>query len=146
MAQRSGREGRGLILAGVDGSPTSVRAGAYAAGLARRQHADFLVVYVATRAALAAMAPEAAQLAEEAVEQSIAELRESVEAWTGWAEIPVRFLAVRGDPYTEICRIAGEERADAVVVGASTHAGHRWVGSLAVRLVKTGRWPVTVVP
>jgi len=25
-------------------------------------------------------------------------------------------------------------------------AGHRWIGSLAVRLVKAGRWPVTVVP
>ena len=123
-----------------------MRAGAYAAGLARRQHADFLVVYVATRPVLAAMAPEAVQLAEEAVEQSIAELRESVETSAAWAEVPVRFLAVRGDPYTEICRIAGEQRADAVVVGASTHAGHRWVGSLAVRLVKTGRWPVTVVP
>ena len=33
-----------------------------------------------------------------------------------------------------------------VVVGASAKAGHRWVGSLAVRLVKAGRWPVTVVP
>jgi nucleotide-binding universal stress UspA family protein len=32
------------------------------------------------------------------------------------------------------------------VVGASTHAGHRLVGSLAVRLVKAARWPVTVVP
>jgi nucleotide-binding universal stress UspA family protein len=36
--------------------------------------------------------------------------------------------------------------ADAVVVGASAHAGHRLVGSLAVRLVKAARWPVTVVP
>ena len=31
-------------------------------------------------------------------------------------------------------------------VWASTKAGHRFVGSLAVRLVKAGRWPVTVVP
>jgi nucleotide-binding universal stress UspA family protein len=42
--------------------------------------------------------------------------------------------------------VADEVRADAVVVGASTKAGHRLVGSLAVRLVKAGRWPVTVVP
>ena len=32
------------------------------------------------------------------------------------------------------------------MVGASAQAGHRLVGSLAVRLVKAGRWPVTVVP
>ncbi|WP_411074874.1 universal stress protein [Streptomyces sp. cmx-4-7] len=36
--------------------------------------------------------------------------------------------------------------ADAVVVGASESAGHRFVGSVAVRLVKAGRRPVTVVP
>ena len=147
VAQRSGPERRGgLVLAGVDGSPTSVRAGAYAAGLARRQGAEFLVVYVASRPALASMSPEASQVAEEAVEQTIAELRDGVESAAAWAGIAVRFLAVRGDPYTEICRIAAAERADVVVVGASTHAGHRWVGSLAVRLVKAGRWPVTVVP
>ena len=29
---------------------------------------------------------------------------------------------------------------------ASAHAGHRLVGSLAVRLVKTARWPVMVCP
>jgi nucleotide-binding universal stress UspA family protein len=42
--------------------------------------------------------------------------------------------------------MATEIRADAIVVGASTWAGHRFAGSLAVRLVKAGRWPVTVVP
>jgi len=46
----------------------------------------------------------------------------------------------------ELRRVADEMRADAVVVGASMQAGHRWIGSLAVRLVKAGRWPVTVVP
>jgi nucleotide-binding universal stress UspA family protein len=58
----------------------------------------------------------------------------------------VTFIAVEGDPFTELRRIADEIRADAVVVGASAHAGHRLVGSLAVRLVRAGRWPVTVVP
>jgi hypothetical protein len=33
-----------------------------------------------------------------------------------------------------------------VVVGASEHAGHRIVGSLATRMVRAGKWPVTVVP
>ena len=43
-------------------------------------------------------------------------------------------------------KLADELRADAVVVGASTQAGHRFVGSLALHLVRTARWPVTVVP
>jgi nucleotide-binding universal stress UspA family protein len=37
-------------------------------------------------------------------------------------------------------------RADAIVVGASMKAGHKLVGSLAIRLVRAGKWPVTVVP
>ncbi len=32
------------------------------------------------------------------------------------------------------------------VVGASEQAGHRLIGSVASRLVRAGRWPVTVVP
>jgi nucleotide-binding universal stress UspA family protein len=46
----------------------------------------------------------------------------------------------------EIGKLADEVKVDAVIVGASTHAGHRLVGSVAIRLVRAGRWPVTVVP
>jgi len=60
--------------------------------------------------------------------------------------VPATFVRRKGDPYTELVRVAEKVRADAVVVGASTQAGHRLVGSLAVRLVRVGRWPVTVVP
>jgi nucleotide-binding universal stress UspA family protein len=42
--------------------------------------------------------------------------------------------------------VAKQVRAEVIVVGASESAGHRLVGSLAVRLVRAGRWPVTVVP
>jgi nucleotide-binding universal stress UspA family protein len=66
----------------------------------------------------------------------------------GAAEIgfDFEFRAVMGDPWTELTRAAKERRADAVIVGASEHAGHRIVGSLATRLVRAGKWPVTVVP
>jgi nucleotide-binding universal stress UspA family protein len=60
--------------------------------------------------------------------------------------ISVTFVARRGDPFSELGRVAGQAGAEAVVVGASAKAGHRLVGSLAVRLVRAGRWPVTVVP
>jgi nucleotide-binding universal stress UspA family protein len=33
-----------------------------------------------------------------------------------------------------------------VVVGSSESLGHRVAGSIAVRLVRGARWPVTVVP
>ncbi len=56
------------------------------------------------------------------------------------------FVTVSGDPYTELVRVADRVRADGIVVGASMQLGHRFAGSMAVRLIRTGRWPVTVVP
>ncbi|HEY1174618.1 MAG TPA: universal stress protein, partial [Phytomonospora sp.] len=52
----------------------------------------------------------------------------------------------RGDPYGELRAAADDLKADAVIVGASVQPGHRLVGSVAARLVRTGKWPVAVVP
>jgi nucleotide-binding universal stress UspA family protein len=60
--------------------------------------------------------------------------------------ISIAFITAHGDPYHEITRIAAETLADAIVVGASLQAGHRLMGSLAVRPVRAGKWPVTIVP
>jgi len=133
----------------VDDSTTSLRAASYAAGLARRQGASVTAVYVGPIASLGAgTAGGAALLAtQRQATQEIAEgLRQRAEEASGDLGIPITFIAVEGDPYTELRRIADEIRADAVVVGASAKAGHRLIGSLAVRLVRAGRWPVTVVP
>ncbi len=51
----------------------------------------------------------------------------------------VELVVTKGDPFTELTRLAAQLYADLVVVGASTHAGHRLVGSLAVRLVRAGK-------
>ena len=139
-------DGRPVIVVGFDGSPTSLHAGAYAAGTARWQNARLLVVFVQATSALSMLAPEHAWLAQESLGAVTDELRQQVEAASAYTGLDVEFIAVRGDPYTELCRIATQARADAVVVGSSTHAGHRIMGSLAVRLVRAGRWPVTVVP
>jgi len=82
----------------------------------------------------------------EALEESAAGLRQRAEEYAAVLGVQITFIAARGDPFNELRRVADEVRADAVIVGASTKAGHRFVGSLAVRLVKAGRWPVTVVP
>jgi nucleotide-binding universal stress UspA family protein len=143
-----GTDGPTSILVGVDGSTTSQRAGWYAAGLARRQGARVTAVYVApVSAGLAVPATAGADAARrEADEQTAEDMRRRAEEFSREFGVPIAFMAVRGDPFTELRRVADEIRADAVVVGASTHAGHRLVGSLAVRLVKAARWPVTVVP
>lgn len=145
-----GTDGPTVILVGVDGSPASLRAGAYAAGLARRQGARLVVVYVSPLATLATAMPLAGAsvvgLQSEAFEEISDDLRRQVEGQARERGIAVTFVARRGDPFSELRRLADEIRAEAIVVGASAKAGHRLVGSVAVRLVRAGRWPVTVVP
>ena len=138
-----------MILVGVDDTTTSLRAASYAGGLARRQGAKVTVVFVAPIASLGAATPGGAELAaaqRESVRQTADSLRHRAEEGARDLGIPLTFIVAEGDAYAEIRRIADEIRADAVVIGASTKAGHRLIGSLAVRLVRAGRWPVTVVP
>jgi nucleotide-binding universal stress UspA family protein len=145
-----GRDGPSVVVAAVDGSPTSLRAGAYAAGLARRQRSVLVVAHVITTPALLGVAGATTIGALSSVDETLNEvaedLRRQVETESARIGLAARFRAERGDAYTELVRIADDERADLVVVGASSHAGHRLVGSIAVRLVRAGRWPVTVVP
>jgi nucleotide-binding universal stress UspA family protein len=141
-----GTDGPTSILVGIDGSPTSMHAAAYAAGLARRQGAKLIVVYVGKIGGMPVAATLAVGAVDETIDQIGADLRRQVESAAVERGLHAEFMAVRGDPYTEITRVATQLRVDAVVVGASATAGHKFVGSLAVRLVKAGRWPVTVVP
>jgi nucleotide-binding universal stress UspA family protein len=145
-----GTDGPGVILVGTDGSTTAARAGWYAAGLARRQRARVVAVYVQPMATLASSLPAAgaglAAVERESFGEIAEDIRRRIDETSRELGIAVTFITAQGDPFTELVRVADEIRADAVIVGASAKAGHRWVGSLAVRLVRAGRWPVTVVP
>jgi nucleotide-binding universal stress UspA family protein len=145
-----GTDGPQVILVGVDDSVTSLRAGAYAAGLARRQGAQLVCVFVEQRAAIYGATGAAGASAVAAQDQALRatgeDLKRRAEQEAERLGLRLTFVIAYGDPYHELRRVADEMRADAVIVGASSKAGHRWVGSLAVRLVKAGRWPVTVVP
>ncbi|KUL45169.1 universal stress protein UspA [Streptomyces violaceusniger] len=142
-----GTDGPKVIVAGLDGSESSWRATAYAAGLARRQKALLVVVYIQpVLAAGAALGAPVADTTGEVAEELMAEMREAAERRRGVFDVRWEFHTFRGDPYNGLAQAADELKADAVVVGASEQAGHRFIGSVAVRLVKAGRWPVTVVP
>lgn len=136
-----------MIVVGVDGSGSSPRAAAYAGGLARRQHALLAIVCVQpVMPAGAALGVPVGDTTGEIAEGLVAEIRSAAERVKGIWDIRWEFHTVRGDPNSGLVTAADELKADAVVVGASEQAGHRIVGSVAVRLVKAGRWPVTVVP
>jgi nucleotide-binding universal stress UspA family protein len=144
-----GTDGPSVILVGIDESVTAARASAYAAGLARRQGARVVAVYVQTSGSyIVTSSVGASVLAAEAEAHSeiAKELSARARAITAELGVPVTFVTPRGDAFHEIERVAEETRADAIVVGASLKAGHRLLGSLAVRLVRAGKWPVTVVP
>jgi nucleotide-binding universal stress UspA family protein len=142
-----GTDGPKVILVGVDGSDSSLRAAAYAGGLARRQHALLAVVYVQPMlAAGASLGAPVAETTDEIAEDLVAHIREATERVKGIFEVRWEFHTFRGDPFNGLSKAADDLTADAVVVGASEQAGHRLVGSVAIRLVKAGRWPVTVVP
>ncbi|GHF97002.1 universal stress protein [Streptomyces hydrogenans] len=142
-----GTDGPKVIMAGVDGSESSLRATAYAAGLARWQNALLALVYVQpVMAAGASLGAPVSGTTEEIAEGLVEEIRTSAERVKDLWQVRWEFRTFKGDAYAGLVRAAEELKADAVVVGVSESAGHRFVGSVAVRLVKAGRWPVTVVP
>jgi nucleotide-binding universal stress UspA family protein len=144
-----GTDGPSAILVGVDDSVTALRAAAYTAGLARRQRARVIVVYVSPIAGMALASATGASVVaaeKEAYDEIGKEIADRADLMSRELGISATFVAAYGDPYHEITRVAMETRADAIVVGASLKAGHRLMGSLAVRLVRACKWPVTVVP
>jgi nucleotide-binding universal stress UspA family protein len=141
-----GTDGPARILVGIDGSETSLRAAAYAAGLARRQGSRLIALYVAPSMALAGQLAATAGALVQAQREIADQLRELVTEGARLVGIEAAFVLRRGNPYRELLSVADEFRVDAVVVGASTRSDRRFVGSLAGRLVRDARWPVTVVP
>lgn len=135
------------ILVGVDGSDTAMRAAAFAFGMARRQGARLVVTFVACHSSLAALSPAVASVFEhEATARLHAELSDHIRSAAEELDVPVTFVKTFGDPYTTLRGSADQCQADMVVVGASQQTGHRFAGSVATRLIRSGHWPVLVVP
>jgi nucleotide-binding universal stress UspA family protein len=143
-----GTDGPLTIVAGTDGSDTSMRAAAYASGLARRQRAKLALVYIQPlpSSGNAMAAAGQVQLGQDNAAALLREITLAVERLDEGERPRWEFVTEIGDPYRGLVEIADRLKADAVVIGASQQAGHRILGSVAVRLVKAGRWPVTVVP
>jgi nucleotide-binding universal stress UspA family protein len=141
-----GTDGPTRILVGIDGTDTSMRAGAYAAGLARRQGARLIALYVIPTSGMSAQTAATAGAMMQTHAEIAQQLETAVVEGARHAGIAAEFILRRGNPYKELLAVAEELRVEAVVVGASTQSGRRFVGSLAGRLVRDAAWPITVVP
>jgi nucleotide-binding universal stress UspA family protein len=123
-----------------------MRAAAYACGLARRQRCHLVAAYAITSSAWAWVVPGAGALLQRTLDEVEAELRAEIRRLAEEARVPVSFMSRRGNPYPCLRAVADEVQADIVVVGASAKRTHRLGASIATRLVRLGRWPITVVP
>ncbi len=145
-----GTDGPMVIVVGVDGSDTSLRAAAYAAGIARRERTRLIAVYARRIPTGAAAVPYSSGAMVAAAYQTQDEievqLRETFEQQRVAWGVQARLIVRGGDPFAVLSGVAREVRADCVVVGASASFGHRFAGSIAIRLIRCASWPVTVVP
>ena len=140
-----GTDGPKTIVVGVDGTDTSMRAGAYAARTGTQAGRP---AHLRVRPTHAGHGVRRGGRRRRSRHQQSGRRRDrrTDPPGVGLWHIHAEFISADGDPYTVITGIAHDVSADAIVVGASTRLGHRIAGSLAVRLVKCGKWPVTVVP
>lgn len=140
------KDGVSRIVVGYDGSGPSRDAVAFAAGIARRDHAELVLVYVETPTALTGFAdaagvsvPPAGSECSEPLETEILDALDDV-------GLEARFVRRAGDIAAGIESVADELRADAIVVGRSAARIHSVVGSVAKRLVRVAQRPVVIVP
>jgi nucleotide-binding universal stress UspA family protein len=140
------------LVVGYDGSPPASRALDAAVRLLQGRTGGIDVVYVAHLSSMAALSPAAVVELEESFDEIEQELRPAaaeqlrghVEDWSFERRqglITEELLAAAKD--------AGAAHPDAtvvIVVGSSSQAAHRVVGSAAVGLARHSPVPVVVVP
>ncbi|MGH3167901.1 MAG: universal stress protein [Trebonia sp.] len=143
--------GHGTIVVGVGGSQTSLRALAFAIGLARRQGAELVCVhipalrgmFIPAQGDVAFLADAARMHTREQIEQSIrrevgADLRE-------W-DVQGRFVVGRGSWRAALRKAARQTSADAIIISAPTGLTRYLFALLPVSLIRGTRCPVIIVP
>lgn len=141
-----GKDGPSAIVVGFDGTAPSSDALAYAAGLARRERAHLLAVFVSPlQGGLTGLAATNAGLHVDD-EPLVRSLREEVEDCAEASGVGWTLVQRCGDAVQELEGMAEEHRADAIVVGRSASKKSQVLGSVTLRLIKHAKRPVIVVP
>jgi nucleotide-binding universal stress UspA family protein len=141
------------LVVGFDGSPPAVRALDTAARLlAVRPPGRITVVWVAHLGGEVSLSADAVAIVENDFDQVATELRTAVAERMADSGLPWDFRWRQGPIARELTAAAQEVQAarpgDVVVilVGSSSSAMHRMVGSVAVQLAHHAPVPVTIVP
>jgi nucleotide-binding universal stress UspA family protein len=140
------------LVVGYDGSPPAVRALDAAVGLLQGRKGRIEVVYVAHIPSIDMMSPGA--LAE--IENSFDEIERDLRTTAGEQLLALEggwgFERRQGIIADELIAAAKDIRDDhpgdrvVIVVGSSSHATHRLVGSVAVSLARHSPVPLVIVP
>lgn len=136
-----------VIVVGLDGSPTSWDAFAWAAGAAARGNRQLVAVHVMplTEPAAAFCVPFDYSGVETARQEIATELKDEAQQRACEVGVPVTFVAERGEVTHAVTEVARALHADLVVVGRSAKTLHRLAGSLSHRLTCRHDAPVVVV-
>jgi nucleotide-binding universal stress UspA family protein len=133
-----GKDGLAVIVVGIDGGDRSQHAAAWATGLARRERARLVLVYVEPLTSPAYWSPLGMATAAEAASALVQELRRAAAQYLDAAGIRWELVHYRGDPAQGLETVAEDRRADCIVVGRG--------GEVPRTLVNEARRPVVVVP
>src|SRR5690606_4205534 len=102
---------------------SSTNAAAWASGLARRENALLVLVYVEQLSSLAYFTSIGAGSAAVTAVEWVDELRGLAERYFAGTGVRWELVHHRGDPAHALEEIAAQRRADCIVVGKSQHTG-----------------------
>ena len=141
-----------LLVVGYDGSPPSSRALDAAVRLLQGRSGRIDVVYVAHLSSIEMMSADAVAEMEVSFDEVERDLRASASKQLEGREDRWRFERGQGVITDQLLAAAArlhEEHPDdavSIVVGSSSQAAHRLVGSVAVSLARRSPVPVVIVP
>lgn len=142
----SGGDGSRVVLAAIDMSASATNAAWLAAGLARRNNAVLVLVYVRRPPIMWADFATASLDALEVAAEPTPELCSLARVVASELAIDTEVVVRVGSPAQEIARVATERHADLIVAGTSRSFWRRLVASVPARLVRCRAWPVVTVP
>lgn len=131
------------FVVALDGSPGSIRALDLAIDTAIRTGCDIVAAYIVKRVNVAGEVVGANAAMEEATDELVEDLRQTLITHTDGLDVQVRLEIRRGSVLNELVKLADSLDTRGVLLGASAH---RLIGALAPKVVHAGHWPVTVVP